>query len=127
MRAAIRARLLAQVPSITEGWFQPFEAGADQEKPYGVVKIGTKTGSGVNTLGKFTAVEVWPYFDREDSDYDEVDAAVIEIIQALRNVTLTSTAGNLFTLEYTGEGIDYEDDALDALTRAVYFRIPGLM
>ena len=126
MRAAIIAQLVGGCTLISN-WWQPFKATADTPKPYGVVKIGTKTGDGLNSLAAYRAVEIWPYFDRAKADFDMVDAAVRQIRAALKDKTLTTAAGDRFTLEFTGEGQDYRDDALDALTRPVYFRIPGLM
>jgi len=110
----------------TASWYQGYQAPVNTAKPYGVVKLNNKVRSSVNRMGAVKNLEIWPYIDRYDWDFDKVGSAVKEIVDALDETLLTTAAGDTFEVEYDGDGPDYFDEERDAITRVVYFTIPTL-
>lgn len=123
MRKAIYQYLTANCTTIPT-WTQPYMADKDTPKPYGVIILGEILPAVGNTRGAYRSLYIWPYV--AGSSYLVLDAAVKEITRLLSGVTLTTDAGNRFTIEWVNEGRDFRDDDLDALTRRLEFRIPIL-
>ena len=124
MRDAIREKLLEDISSLTSVW-QPNMADKDTKLPYAVVKFGSDVES--NVMSSFSrTVEVWFYTER--SDYNDLDAFVIQCIQSLNGVELITENGLVFGLEYVGvSGDGFFDPDLQALTKTVFFTYGFIM
>jgi len=105
-------------------WYQTFSADADTAKPFGVIRFGAKVRSAENTTGRFRYFSVWPYFDEEEASFIDVDNAEKEIYNLLNDARLQTDAGQYFRVEWEDSGEDFTEDAIKAITRPQYFRIP---
>lgn len=121
MRKAIYQYLTANCRTVTT-WKQPRQKTADTAKPFGVIVFGERAPSLTNQRGAFQDLRVWVHV--ELGSYLLLDAAIREVSGLLRDRMLTTEDGRRFILEWDGEGRDFEDENLKALTKYVDFTIP---
>lgn len=124
MREAIRQKLITSIPEVAGRVFEPHAAGADTQKPYLVVLMGTDTEDTPWT-GYRQIVEVWPYLDQ--TQFADVDAISEKIAAALGSLPLTTAAGEVFSCQYLGAaGPDVFDQEWGIITRGLRFAVLAL-
>ncbi len=118
MRTAIRTRLVEK-DLVGDRVYQPHMAGPKLKVPCIVVKMGGENSSFGMKNGYDLPVEVWLYADQTNQTVlDELAAAAIN---ALLRVDLSTSDGQIFSLEYDGCSEDLYDEDWKALTRRLDF------
>lgn len=120
MRKAIYDCLATNCQTVTT-WRQPYVATPATKKPFGVVVFAARTP--VTRVGTFQDVTVWLYF--EAGDYIPLDAAIQEVKRLLHERRLMTDEGRPFEIQWTMDGRDFYDDALQAIAKNIEFTIPG--
>lgn len=125
MRAAIRQKLITDIPDIKGQCYEPQAAGANTPKPYLVIRQGVDSEDNVWT-GFRRIIEVWPYVSR--TTFQKVDDLANKVIASLDKQLITdSSTGEAFSCQYLGTaGQDYVDDDWDAITRGLRFAVMAL-
>lgn len=125
MRAAIRQKLIADIPEIEGRCYEPQAAGASTPKPYLVIRQGIDTEDNIWT-GFRRIIEVWPYVAR--TTFQKVDDLANKVIASLDKQLITDgSTGEAFSCQYLGTiGQDYVDEDWDAMTRGLRFAVMAL-
>jgi hypothetical protein len=125
MRAAIRQKLITDIPDIKGQCYEPQAAGANTPKPYLVIRQGVDSEDNVWT-GFRRIIEVWPYVSR--TTFQKVDDLANKVIASLDKQLITdSSTGEAFSCQYLGTvGQDYVDNDWDAITRGLRFAVMAL-
>lgn len=123
LRDAIRTALVAGVPAIGQRWYEPHAASADSIKPFGILRISE--GDAGNDWGAASQfVEAWPYVSRDS--FSALDGLVAQIIATLDNARLTDNGVPYLVQHDVTGGRDFIEEAWDAITRPVRFRVYAL-
>ncbi len=93
-------------------------------KPYGVIKLSNT--SRVTAAADIVFIELWPYFDKSDSSFVDVDECISNLYQIIANKVIFDRYGNRILIEWDNVGPDFFDEDRDALTRPVYLRTPKI-
>lgn len=125
MRAAIRQKLINDIPDIQGRCYEPQAAGANTPKPYLVIRQGVDSEDSLWT-GFRRIIEIWPYVAR--TTFQKVDDLANKIIAALDKQLITDTqTGEVFSCQYLGTvGQDFVDEEWDAITRGLRFAVLAL-
>ena len=125
MRAAIRQKLIYDIPDIQGRCYEPQAAGPNTSKPYLVIRQGVDNEDSLWT-GFRRIIEVWPYVAR--TTFQKVDDLAGKVITALDKQLITDEqTGEAFSCQYLGTiGQDYVDEDWDAITRGLRFAVLAL-
>ncbi|AEE95782.1 hypothetical protein [Mahella australiensis] len=125
MRAAIRQKLISDIPDIQGRCYEPQAAGADTQKPYLIIRQGVDSEDSLWT-GFRRIIEVWPYVAR--TTFQKVDDLADKVVESLDKQLITDTqAGEAFSCQYLGTvGQDYVDEDWDVITRGLRFAVLAL-
>ncbi|WKV08197.1 hypothetical protein Q2T46_11730 [Thermoanaerobacterium sp. CMT5567-10] len=125
MRAAIRQKLINDIPDIQGRCYEPQAASKDTQKPYLVLLQGVDAEDSLWT-GFRRIIEVWPYVAR--TTFQKVDDLANKVIASLDKQLITDTVtGEVFSCQYLGTvGQDYVDEDWDAITRGLRFAVLAL-
>ena len=125
MRAAIRQKLIYDIPDIQGRCYEPQAAGPNTSKPYLVIRQGVDNEDSLWT-GFRRIIEVWPYVAR--TTFQKVDDLAGKVIAALDKQLITDEqTGEAFSCQYLGTiGQDYVDEDWDAITRGLRFAVLAL-
>lgn len=123
MRTAIRQILVDNITAVQGRVYEPHVAGPNTQKPYLVLKEGVQDPEADWTAFS-TIIEVWPYVKR--TTFQQVDSLANAIIDMLHRVRF-SHEGKEYLVDYLGSaGPDFVDEAWDAITRGLRFRVFAL-
>jgi len=123
MRDALRQLLIASVPEVQGGVYEPHAAGPNTPKPYLVLREGVQDPE-ADWSAFSTVIEVWPYVSR--TTFRQVDSLASAIIDTLHRARF-SAAGEEYLVDYLGSaGQDFVDKEWDAITRGLRFRVFAL-
>lgn len=121
MREAIRQKLLAEVPELSGGVYEPHAAGPDTEKPFAVVVQGEDT-EGDAWTGFRRILEVWP--NVVHTSFQQVDAIAKKITAVLDKQLIQTDEGQVFSCLYLGAaGSDFLDHEWQTLSRGLRFSV----
>jgi len=125
MRAAIRQKLIHDIPDIQGRCYEPQAAGPNTPKPYLVIRQGVDSEDSLWT-GFRRIIEVWPYVAR--TTFQKVDDLAGKVIAALdKQLIVDEQTGEAFSCQYLGTvGQDYVDEDWDAITRGLRFAVLAL-
>lgn len=125
MRAAIRQKLINDIPDIQGRCYEPQAASKDTQKPYLVLVQGVDAEDSLWT-GFRRIIEIWPYVAR--TTFQKVDALASKVIAALDKQLITDAqTGEVFSCQYLGTvGQDFVDEEWDAITRGLRFAVLAL-
>lgn len=125
MRAAIRQKLINDIPDIQGRCYEPQAATKDTQKPYLVLLQGVDAEDSLWT-GFRRIIEVWPYVSR--TTFQKVDDLASKVIASLDKQLITDAqTGEVFSCQYLGTvGQDYVDEDWDAITRGLRFAVLAL-
>lgn len=125
MRAAIRQKLIYDIPDIQGRCYEPQAAGPNTPKPYLVIRQGVDSEDSLWT-GFRRIIEVWPYVAR--TTFQKVDDLANKVITALdKQLIVDEQTGEAFSCQYLGTvGQDYVDEDWDAITRGLRFAVLAL-
>lgn len=121
MREDLRLILVDAISDVKGRVFEPSVPGADEEKPFIVVREGVQE-SGDPYSNFATIVEVWPFV--RQTSFQEVDRLSNKIIDTLHQKRFDSSTGEPFLVEYMGTaGDDVTNDEWKAITRGLRFQV----
>ena len=125
MRAAIRQKLIHDIPDIQGRCYEPQAAGPNTPKPYLVIRQGVDSEDSLWT-GFRRIIEIWPYVAR--TTFQKVDDLTGKVISALdKQLIADEQTGEAFSCQYLGTiGQDYVDEDWDAITRGLRFAVLAL-
>lgn len=125
MRAAIRQKLIDDIPDIENRCYEPQAASKDVEKPYLVLMQGADAEDTPWT-GFRRIIEIWPYATR--TTFQKVDELAKKVIASLDKQLITDVkTGEVFSCQYLGSvSEDYVDEDWDAITRGLRFAVLAL-
>lgn len=124
MRAEIRQLLIAGVPDVEGRVFEPHAADLQTPKPFLVVREGVQDAEAEGWSAFSQLVEVWPHAARES--FVTVDSLAQQVIDTLHRTRFAVGAEQFLAFYLGSAGQDVQDDAWDALTRGLRFRVFAL-
>ncbi|MGH2352484.1 MAG: hypothetical protein ACRDJN_12820, partial [Chloroflexota bacterium] len=119
LREAIRALLVAGVPSIGVNWLEPFAANADTPKPFGILRVG-EAEAGDAWGGPTVPLTASPYVAPDS--FVALDELVAQTVAALDHVTVDVDGTPYLLTHEVAAGQDFYDEDWRAYTRAVRAR-----
>ncbi|HQE50357.1 MAG TPA: hypothetical protein PKV93_13530 [Fervidobacterium sp.] len=123
MRDEIRRILAEKITTVNSRIYEPYVPSLHIEKPYLVVKEGTKEAPN-DWAGYTTTIEVWIFENFET--FSDVDQLADEVISALDRQIITVN-DKKYLLRYLATiGEDFWDEELQALERGLQFQVFSL-
>ena len=123
MRDEIRKLLVEEVVSVGERVYEPYVPSLQIEKPYLVVKEGSREVPN-DWAGYTTTIEVWIFENFET--FADVDQLAADVISALDKQIITVN-DKKYLLRYLATiGEDFWDEELQALERGLQFQVFSL-